>query len=85
MVASVFAGVFTLLGSYFSEEGMMMTKEQAAGTPHPGDFEEMTPLSLGSVSSRRASIVRLNSDFVVSPMPLPRKSPLLEQDEAASF
>ncbi|KAL3671214.1 hypothetical protein V7S43_003146 [Phytophthora oleae] len=85
MVASVLAGVFTLLGSYFSEEGMMMTKEQAAGTPLPGVFEEMTPLSLASVSSRRASIVRLNGDFVASPMPLRRKSPLLEQGEASSF
>ncbi|KAE8882108.1 hypothetical protein PF005_g11531 [Phytophthora fragariae] len=82
MVASVLAGVFTLLGSFFSEKGMMMTKEQAAGTPLP---EEMTPLSLASLSSRRASIVRLNGDFVASPMPLRRKSSLLQQDEAASF
>ncbi|KAG7381683.1 hypothetical protein PHYPSEUDO_005730 [Phytophthora pseudosyringae] len=85
MVASVLGGVFTLLGSYFSEEGMMMTKEQAAGTPLPGEFEEMTPLSRSSLSSRRASIVRLDGDFVMSPMPLRRKSPLLEQGEAAPF
>jgi OPA family glycerol-3-phosphate transporter-like MFS transporter len=85
MVASVLAGVFTLLGSYFSEGGMMMSKEQAAGTPLPGEFEEMTPLSLASAGSRRASIVRLNGDFVMSPMPLRRKSPLLQQSEAAPF
>ncbi|GMF09307.1 unnamed protein product [Phytophthora lilii] len=77
MVSSVLAGVFTLLGSYFSEEGMMMTKEQAADTPLPEEFEEMTPLALASISSRRASIVRLNGDFIVSPIPLRRKSSVL--------
>ncbi|KAL4165324.1 hypothetical protein KRP22_004053 [Phytophthora ramorum] len=84
MVASVLAGVFTMLGSYFSEGGMMMSKEQAAGTPLPGEFEETTPLSLVSLGSRRASIVQLNGDFIMSPMPLRRKS-LLQQGEAASF
>ncbi|RLN83429.1 hypothetical protein BBJ28_00021125 [Nothophytophthora sp. Chile5] len=88
MVASVLAGFFTMLGSHYSEGrgGMMMSKEQAAGTPLPEELDELTPLSLAtSRSSRRASIVRLNGDFVMSPMPRRRDSLPALHSEAAPY
>lgn len=69
MLASVLAGVFTALGSYFSVDAkhQMLARVDL-------DLEELTPLSSTSRSrSRRASIMRLSGDFVMSPMP--RRTP----------
>lgn len=72
MLASILAGMFTVLGSYFSEgdSNMMITEDAIA------DLDELTPLSTASRRGRRASIVRLSADFVMSPMPR-RKSSII--------
>lgn len=72
MLASILAGMFTVLGSYFSEGGSnMMISEDAIE-----ELDEHTPLSTASRRGRRASIVRLSADFVMSPMPR-RKSSII--------
>lgn len=76
MLASILAGIFTALGSYFSEDGasMMLSKETIAEL----DLDELTPLSLSSRrGSRRASIVRLSADFIMSPMPRRKSSSII--------
>jgi len=80
MVASVLAGTFTILGSHFSEEssGVMISEKQVTEM----EADELTPLSMASSRrlSRRASIVHMHSDFIVSPMPRRRASSLLQGD-----
>uniref|UniRef100_K3XB05 Major facilitator superfamily (MFS) profile domain-containing protein n=1 Tax=Globisporangium ultimum (strain ATCC 200006 / CBS 805.95 / DAOM BR144) TaxID=431595 RepID=K3XB05_GLOUD len=84
VLASVLTGIFTLLGSYFAEDGsnMMLSTKDDDAIAAEIDLGELTPLSLSSSRhhSRRASIVRLSADFVMSPMPR-RKSSILHQDD----
>ncbi|TMW64357.1 hypothetical protein Poli38472_012979 [Pythium oligandrum] len=67
MVASVFTGVFTACGAYFSKDtsGMMISEVTLEAEL---ELDETTPLSSRSLSKRRASIVRLSTDFIASPM-----------------
>jgi sugar phosphate permease len=68
MVASILAGTFTALGSYFSScRGIYEDDDEFAFILNRKDsVSETTPLS--SSRSRRASIVRLSTDFIASPM-----------------
>lgn len=78
MLASIFAGMFTVLGSYFSEgESNMMITEDAIAQLE--DLDEHTPLSTASRRGRRASIVQLSADFVMSPMPRRKSSVILSE------
>ncbi|DAZ95337.1 TPA: hypothetical protein N0F65_002522 [Lagenidium giganteum] len=75
MVASILAGIFTALGSYFStEDGMIPEEDMVVLDPST----ELTPLSSStSQRQRRASIVQLSADFIASPLPrLPSTAPI---------
>lgn len=77
MAASILAGTFTVLGSYFSTEDGMLPQSMEDSDA----VSELTPLSstASHKQHRRASIVRLSADFVASPLPH-RKSPALSMD-----
>ncbi|TYZ58975.1 hypothetical protein PybrP1_011759 [[Pythium] brassicae (nom. inval.)] len=73
VLASVLAGVFAALGSYFAGDesrGMQLL-----------DLNERTPLSASSRRSRRASIASLSADFVASPLPRRHSTSMLLQEE----
>lgn len=85
MAASVLAGAFTMLGSYFSGQGR--GSDAFGSTKHAPETEvcETTPLSVASTRSRRASIVHLQSDFIVSPLPRRRSSSVVQPSESLPF
>lgn len=82
MLASVLTGVFAALGSYFSEdESATMIPTVAIAKAMQLDLDELTPLSISSRRDRRASIVGLSADFVVSPLPQRHSTSILLQED----
>jgi len=81
MVASLLAGLFTALGSYFNKNKNMLSIEDEEYIA-----EEFTPLaSLSRSRSGRASIVGLQADFIASPHPISSSHRRLGQEESSEF